>query len=896
MLRFCLRFAHLALIAPLLAACAAAEPFDDTPPALDCDPAPPAQVLDGDWAFRLDPDDIGIDESWHQADLSDEWDALAPGTAWENSGNEAYADYDGVAWYRTAITLPEWKRVYLTASRIDDRGTVYINGEEAAQWQFGGSRVGTLPLHDWGTAGDRLTLAIRVDDDGVYGGIMDALRIADTPRAGLTPDQWVATLSDAHPDWLMPTWTQDAKLAWTLTGGIGKADESLVSIDGLIAPLPDLPTVEAWLYDPETNTLEGGAGRIAFNLVEGSLPIPRWEWHGEDAFVQNMMLHDHEDNSLRWQLTVENTLQKRLIIAARPLAANRTANPIYAASAIDSSRLWLNGAPYLIAATKPESAGVGSLEAVMAAALNGEVPAENQVTCLPEGDGAAMLLYTLNPGTTTLHFAFSLDESTFPAVDIELDERLTSEITRWQEATTRTRFIIPDDRIAASIPASIGYLLLANDPDGPHPGSLAHDAVWVRDAAYTGKALLQTGHADTVRGYLDAVFAGQDENGRVPPIQGESIPWDDDEWDSQGQAMYLTVQYYRHTGEREVLEQWYPNVKLAGEFLVELLAVNAESNDPTIRGLLPPSLSAEDLGPADHHYYWDNFWAIAGLEEAAYAAELLGHDDDAEWMLQTAADLREAVLLSIEAVMGEDPAFIPAAVEDTTTSAMARGSVPSLWPHRVLDPESPLVQRSFEHYFAEWLEPYGGAYRHREAQFWPYGGMGIAHAHLRLGQTGSLHTILGWSLSNQTLPDTFAWAEQISPSNGGFTGGDMPHAWAAGSWTTLIREMMISEWDDRLHLFEGVPSWWFEGERVVGLTNAPTYFGALNLQTSGTLTGGDDGWNGSLTISLEGSTPPGGFHWRLPHTPDSIEGDATLDGDTLIIAPEGGDITLTFGD
>ena len=39
---------------------------------------------------------------------------------------------------------------------------------------------------------------------------------------------------------------------------------------------------------------------------------------------------------------------------------------------------------------------------------------------------------------------------------------------------------------------------------------------------------------------------------------------------------------------------------------------------------------------------------------------------------------------------------------------------------------------------------------------------------------------------------------KIGGSNGGFSGGDMPHAWAAASYTTLVREMLISEHNDTL--------------------------------------------------------------------------------------------------
>ncbi|WP_243671602.1 hypothetical protein [Vulcanisaeta sp. JCM 16161] len=41
---------------------------------------------------------------------------------------------------------------------------------------------------------------------------------------------------------------------------------------------------------------------------------------------------------------------------------------------------------------------------------------------------------------------------------------------------------------------------------------------------------------------------------------------------------------------------------------VEWLETNREvTGDESIRGLLPPSWSAEDTGPMDHHY-WDDMW------------------------------------------------------------------------------------------------------------------------------------------------------------------------------------------------------------------------------------------------------------------------------------------------
>jgi hypothetical protein len=312
--------------------------------------------------------------------------------------------------------------------------------------------------------------------------------------------------------------------------------------------------------------------------------------------------------------------------------------------------------------------------------------------------------------------------------------------------------------------------------------------------------------------------------------------------------------------------------------------------------LLPPSKSAEDIGPSDWHHYWDDFWAVAGLEEAAHAARELGETEDAAWMQAEADALREAILASVEAVMGPEPAYIPGAVEGVEGSAMARGTVPALWPVEVLPREMPLLTRSFDYYHQLWIAPQEGAFRHHGGQFWPYGGLELAHAYLRLGRMDVLHQILGWTLAHQTLPGTFAWAEQVSPTNGGLSGGDMPHAWAAASYATLVREMLISERDDALELFNGVPDWWLGAGQVIVLENAPTHFGEVNLRTESTVQQADATWNGTLTLTLSGAAPPEGFRWRLPHRPAAADGPpgTAIDGDWLVVPSKGGTVRLTF--
>lgn len=872
-------------------------PLPTPPPG--CYSEPEATVLDASWRFRTDPNDKGRAQGWHEPAFEDaDWRSLAPGEPWEASD----VTYDGVAWYRTRLLLPEWPIVYLGFGQVDDEATLWVDGERVGQWSDDQGVV--IDLLEFGEAGDEIQLAFRIWDEGGYGGIKQPVRLGAEPQAVVTEAQYVSRLAEAHPDWPMPGWARNRAFAWTMTGDLDAADEALVSVDGGVGPTAQAPTVEVWLYDPESDRLIAAPqGDLSFALAKDALPIPRWRWGGLGVTLENVLFHDQSAGALRWSLTAQGSQDANrdllLLVAVRPFALHQGIAPIHALGWRAPAHLQLNGEPFMAVGTEPERVGVGSLEEAMDAALQGDVPTRSVITCAQSGDAAAVLAYPLRLGLdqkTNFQFAFPDSGSEFfPDVSVESDVRFEEATSLWEKETGRITLELPDDRIADAMRASTGYILIALDPAGPEPGPLAHDSLWVRDAAYVGLALLQTGHADRVRDYIPNILEAQEEDGRIPPILGDDIPWDVDEWDSQGQAIFLVTSYYRYTEDYATLKKWYPVLQSSAQFIADLRTSQSDVEGPA-RGLLPPSKSAEDLGDEERHYYWDDFWAVVGLEEAAYAARELGQEEDAEWMEAEAEELRQAILDSVEAVMGENPPYIPGSVEEVESSAAARGTVSALWPAEVLPRDLPLIERSFDYYYRQWLAPSEGGFVHRKGQFWPYGGTELAHAYLRLGRRDILHEILGWTLSHQTLPGTFAWAEQVNSSNNGFSGGDMPHAWAASSMVTLVREMVFVEREESLMLFEGVPDWWLGGDQTINIEEAPTLFGPLNLYTESKVEQTEAGWDGTLTLTLTGASPPEGFRWRLPQPPAAVNGPpgTGVEDGWLFVPARGGVVQLTF--
>ena len=61
--------------------------------------------------------------------------------------------------------------------------------------------------------------------------------------------------------------------------------------------------------------------------------------------------------------------------------------------------------------------------------------------------------------------------------------------------------------------------------------------------------------------------------------------------------------------------EWKESIKKAAQWICKK-RLSADLKFPHA-GLLPSGFSAEHLGPNDF-YYWDDFWAVAGLKAAAY--------------------------------------------------------------------------------------------------------------------------------------------------------------------------------------------------------------------------------------------------------------------------------------
>ncbi len=156
------------------------------------------------WAADLPiRNDISIASS--RVDYEKHWSALPVPASWEAASAGVLKDYDGVAWYRCAVRLPQtWtsgKDVMLDLHLEDDRVSVWFNGHGLEQPAAFPPRASSFLIwHDWIEANDANLLVVRVEDLGGDGGLREIPVLTCGAKELLLKGQWQFRIGD-DPAW-----------------------------------------------------------------------------------------------------------------------------------------------------------------------------------------------------------------------------------------------------------------------------------------------------------------------------------------------------------------------------------------------------------------------------------------------------------------------------------------------------------------------------------------------------------------------------------------------------------------------------------------------------------------------------------------------------------------------
>jgi hypothetical protein len=254
-------------VAPTSTLTLSATPAPTLPPAYS--PSPLVAVssdslpLSGAWRFAIDPAGSGEKEGWADPDLDDAaWTEVTVPHTW--GVMEAHADYDGLAWYRRAFTLPaeaQHAHLRLRFAAVFYIADVWLNGAYLGTHE-GGYTPFEFDVSEVARPGAENVLAVRVDNvramDRIpatlhedwsfdwwnYGGIVRDVSLEMTSRAFIAGQRVVAV---PHLVGVDEADAATVTATVTLHNASGEALEGALSADVLdeatgLSVLESLPT------------------------------------------------------------------------------------------------------------------------------------------------------------------------------------------------------------------------------------------------------------------------------------------------------------------------------------------------------------------------------------------------------------------------------------------------------------------------------------------------------------------------------------------------------------------------------------------------------------------------------------------------------------------------------
>jgi hypothetical protein len=434
--------------------------------------------------------------------------------------------------------------------------------------------------------------------------------------------------------------------------------------------------------------------------------------------------------------------------------------------------------------------------------------------------------------------------------------------------------------LAAMVRTALAHILISRDGPALRPGTRSYARSWIRDGALMSEALLRLGATREVRDFA-AWYAGyQEAGGKVPccvDARGaDPVP----ENDSPGELLYLFASYYRFSGDRPFLEANWQHVEGAVGYIDELrqqrrTAAWRQPEKLACFGLLPESISHEGYSAHPVHSYWDDFFALRGLGDAAGLARALGKDGLAARWSAMRDELRADLLASLRrTIAGRSIDYIPGSVEladfDPTSTAIALAPGGEL-----ADLPAAELRHTFERYDQELA-------RRRQGGDWtsytPYE-LRNAGAFVRLGWRERAQQLLADMMADRRPPGWNQWPEVVwrDPRYPGFL-GDLPHAWVAAEYLRAVLDLLAyeRESDQALVLAAGVPAAWAKGAGIT-VRGLRTPYGTLDYSLVESVSRVRLRIGGNLRL------PPGGLAVQWPYA-----GEATVNGRSAARRDAGG--------
>jgi hypothetical protein len=784
-------------------------------------------------------------------------------------------ELSGVILRWKAGPVPPWYTVELGAD-----GRTYWEGQQVV-----GTNGGEDPIH----LPDAEARFVRIRSVASWSGRL--------PLAGveIMPPEWAPTINDffarlaarAAPG-LYPRSIAGEQPYWTAIGADGDHAEALVDEDGRVEPFKQGPSLEPFLrVGGRLRTWRDGTH--VQRLRDGDLPMPEvvWTTPGLRLTTTAFVAGDSAAAMLRLRYRLENAGRARargtFALAHRPFQVNpppqflnTTGGAARVMQLSYAGHLWADARPPLMFARRPDRSGVAAFH-------QGDVVAD----FLARGRTPGLEPVSDHFAHASALFEYDFDLAPGARLDVELaapmrlvDPAAVDASTPFEAALAATEAAWRARRgeVAIELPpagrealetfrAQLGWLRVTRDGAAVQPGARSYERSWIRDGALSSSAMLRVGEPELAREFAAWFAQFVPEDGAVPCCVDHRGPDPTPEHDSHGEFVFLVAEILRYTGDLDLARRLWPAVERAAGHIDDLRRTRQGpewrvAGRAHFHGLLPPSISHEGYSAKPMHSYWDDFFALRGLTDAAWLAGRLGRDAAAARFAASRDSFAADFGASIRAAMvvhGID--YVPGCADlgdfDATSTTIALDPVQAgdVVPRAALE-------RTFERYWEFFARRRDGT----EAwdAYTPYELRTIG-ALVRLGQRERANEALDWFLRDRRPAGFRHWAEVVSREERKprFL-GDMPHTWVGTDYVRSFLDLFAyplaeAGGDSSLVIAAGVREEWISGEGGVRVRNLPTPYGRLSYRLARVT-----GHLVELEIEAGSAVPPGGIRVLLP--------------------------------
>jgi len=338
---------------------------------------------------------------------------------------------------------------------------------------------------------------------------------------------------------------------------------------------------------------------------------------------------------------------------------------------------------------------------------------------------------------------------------------------------------------------------------------LQYHAFWLRDGSHIMNAYDETGHLNLVRQSLPFFLKSQKADGLFMSQSGQYDGW--------GQALWTFGRYYQFSHDRAYARRVFPAVLRAVHWLEA-----ARAKDPL--HIMPAGNPHDDEFDVTAHVTGHNFWALAGLKEAIVLAKAVGTEAEVREFQQDYNNYHQVLFRLIDRIGAKDGDYIPPGID--VSGGKDWGNLNAIYPEMLLPPSSPLITgtlRRVRKEYAEGLMTYAG-------RLHDYIGFKNTETELIIGE------------QEQVIKDFYAELVHTSSTHAGWEVGPFPwttrdfghdlapHGWFAADYVVQLRNMLVREQGDVLHLLSALSPDWTRPGDTIAVSNAPTEFGRMAME------------------------------------------------------------------